>query len=84
MINLSSSIVKDMLAGSELESMCLDPQHHGGLKFVFHGLSAEVLVEETGSPSECVLLVLEVVLFHVIYETRAHVCMVVSWAQGRG
>ncbi len=73
-----------MHAGSELESVSLDPHHNGGLKFVFHGLSAEVLVEETGSPSECVLLVLEVVLFHVINETGAHVCMVVSWAQGRG
>jgi hypothetical protein len=71
-----------MHAGSELEAVSLDPHHNGGLKLIFHGLSAEVLVEETGSPSECVLLVLEVVLLHVVDQATAHVLVVLPRSEG--
>jgi hypothetical protein len=61
--------------------MSLDTLYHCGLHFILHRLSAEVLIEHSGSPAECVLLVLKVVIFHVIDETSAHVFMVCARSQ---
>ena len=73
--------MKWLINRSEFESMRLDTEYDGGFKFVFHWLSAEVLVEGTGSPSESVLLILKVVLFHVLYQAGSHMLVVVARAQ---
>ncbi len=61
--------------------MSLDTLDHRRLHFILYRLSAEVLIEHSGSPAECVLLVLKVVIFHVIDETPAHVLMVFARSQ---
>jgi len=67
-------------SSSEFESVCLKLLDNGWLKFVLHGLAAEVLVEETGSAAKCVLLVLVVNFLKVANDTAAHVCVVLAGA----
>ena len=64
--------------------MSLNPHQYRGLKFVLHGLSAVVFVECACSSAKGVLGVLEVVVLHVLDETRAHVLVVGAGAEGWG
>lgn len=63
---------------SELEAVSLEALSEVGLHFVLHGLSAEVLIEDTGSAAERVLRVLVVVRLQVADKSASHVGVVLA------
>lgn len=67
---------------SELEAMRLDLLDNFWFEIIVHRLTAEVLVEEASSASECVLFVLVVVGIEVANEAAAHMRVILTGADG--